>query len=257
MSDADAVYRQIVLDPWCDTSRLAYADLAEEGGRADLAGFVRVQVELARTPKPPLPEFRERGGDYDPALADAPRPYYLLRARERELFGASSESLTSSLGPVWVDWPGGAGKHCRAPCHGDGDFRYDFLFRRGFLDRVRMPADAWTDENARFLFSRHPVTGVEVAGKDPSQPSEEWIDDLGDFAWYAPGFAPRYGGPSGGEPDDLPHADWVRRMDSARLGDGTAAYRTFPTREVALDALSRVVVDWGRGLAGLPPLSWS
>jgi uncharacterized protein (TIGR02996 family) len=50
MSDHDALLRAICAHPDDDTPRLVFADFLEENGEADRAGFVRAQVELARTP---------------------------------------------------------------------------------------------------------------------------------------------------------------------------------------------------------------
>ncbi len=50
MTDHDAIVRAICDHPDDDTPRLIYADFLEENGELDRAGFVRAQVELARTP---------------------------------------------------------------------------------------------------------------------------------------------------------------------------------------------------------------
>jgi uncharacterized protein (TIGR02996 family) len=50
VTDREALLRAICEYPDDDTPRLIYADFLEESGEADLAGFIRAQVQLARTP---------------------------------------------------------------------------------------------------------------------------------------------------------------------------------------------------------------
>jgi uncharacterized protein (TIGR02996 family) len=58
MTDRDAILAAILADPADDTARLAYADWLTENGDADRGEFIRIDIELARTP--PLTEEDER-----------------------------------------------------------------------------------------------------------------------------------------------------------------------------------------------------
>jgi uncharacterized protein (TIGR02996 family) len=89
MTDGDLLLARVIADPACDAVRLVYADWLQENGQPERAEFVRVQVELARTPEP-----REIEKDYGTRHA---RPvcircdegacrYHDLRRRERELW---------------------------------------------------------------------------------------------------------------------------------------------------------------------------
>lgn len=50
MTEQDALLAAICAEPDDDTLRLVYADFLEENGESDRAEFIRVQIELARTP---------------------------------------------------------------------------------------------------------------------------------------------------------------------------------------------------------------
>jgi uncharacterized protein (TIGR02996 family) len=58
MSDRDALLAAIIADPDEDTPRLVFADWLQENGDADRGEFIRVEIELARTP--PTEEADER-----------------------------------------------------------------------------------------------------------------------------------------------------------------------------------------------------
>ena len=48
---AEAIYRGVLAEPADDTPRLALADWLEDHGSPDRAEYVRVAVELAKTPR--------------------------------------------------------------------------------------------------------------------------------------------------------------------------------------------------------------
>src|SRR4051812_13085406 len=117
MTDGDALLAAILAHPEEDTPRLAYADWLDEHGHPERSEFIRVQIELARSP----------------TLA--------ARAREKALFAAH--------GAEWLAPYCAAGEplHHR-DTHGE--------FRRGFVEVVWMPA-GWFVRCAELLFRRLPV----------------------------------------------------------------------------------------------------
>jgi len=58
MSDRDALLAAILADPADDTARLVYADWLTENGDGDRGEFIRVDIELKRTP--PVTDEDER-----------------------------------------------------------------------------------------------------------------------------------------------------------------------------------------------------
>lgn len=51
MTDGERLLRRILENPADDATRLVYADYLEENGEAERAEFIRLQVELAKTPE--------------------------------------------------------------------------------------------------------------------------------------------------------------------------------------------------------------
>jgi uncharacterized protein (TIGR02996 family) len=130
MSDGDALIAAILAEPDADLPRLMYADWLDEfGDVADgaRAEFIRTQIELIRTPEESV---RRRE----------------LRAREQAL-------LTAHRGQ-WLAPLGGPGEPLpKAVTHAD--------FRRGFVERVWMPA-TWFASRAEVLFARVPARELRV-----------------------------------------------------------------------------------------------
>jgi uncharacterized protein (TIGR02996 family) len=130
MSDGDALFTAILAEPDADMPRLMYADWLEEFGTAadqPRAEFIRVQIELARTP------------------ADSVRKLELL-AREQTLRNAYAEKWLSVLRGPGEPLPQG-------PAHAQ--------FRRGFVEIVWMPA-MWFLTHAEALFARVPARELRL-----------------------------------------------------------------------------------------------
>ena len=134
----------------------------------------------------------------------------------------------------------------RLPWRGTGDTAPVMaIFRRGFVDEVRLPAAAFTEGFARELFSRHPVTKVVLTDREP------WQNYYGTaFSWSCDD------DPGGGSPQScrVPES-WLDILDD----DPDAEFKSltwvgFTTPESASAAMLRTAVAWGRSLAGLPPL---
>lgn len=99
-------------------------------------------------------------------------------------------------------------------------------FWRGFVHAVRCPLAAWL-EHGRSICAAHPVERVELSDREPwiSYPSD---DDVPAYVWF-PDDTPS-------EPDELPH----RLYDILQGGKPAPdAGRDYPSREAAIDALSR------------------
>ena len=122
-----------------DTPRLVYADWLTEHGRPDRADFIRVEIELARTP--PTTEADER--------------------RRRVLFERRAELLkrykTEWLAPFAPYAKGSA-------------------FDRGFVSALEVPANAFLQEADRW-FALAPLTRVKFTtcyDRDPATGSLTW-----------------------------------------------------------------------------------
>ncbi|MBX9580191.1 MAG: TIGR02996 domain-containing protein [Gemmataceae bacterium] len=126
MSVLDALYQAILADPADDTPRLVYADALEDAGQPDRAGFVRGQVELARS------------AEWDPAWVRA-------TFHDRPLISGSAWTLALSDLPAGVAWAQEA-------------------FRRGFPAAVRATNVPAFTAHADDLFGKYPIDSVELVG---------------------------------------------------------------------------------------------
>lgn len=96
MTDHESLYAAVLDRPEDDTPRLVLADYLDDHGEPERAAFIRVQVELARTPGPPAVNTLVTAvGLLAPGLVEpfrTPDPHREkrreLRRRERELLDA-------------------------------------------------------------------------------------------------------------------------------------------------------------------------
>jgi uncharacterized protein (TIGR02996 family) len=214
VSDGDALLHAILDDPADDTPRLVYADWLEENGDASgrlRAEFIRLQMELAQIVPGPddhakayrLLTRRRKGA---PVRMRARTPatllmrHALLLSPERfcEWFGLPGEPGTRGLSvsgsQVWVSY-------------GKGRPPWTLTLRRGFLESVTLPAEAWLAHGPA-LCALHPVTEVRLAGKEPARVGEVGV-------WY------RFdGGEREEEADDLPPPP----LGQARQAAGAAGH---------------------------------
>jgi uncharacterized protein (TIGR02996 family) len=138
-SDERAFLDAICQQPHDDTARLVYADWLTENGRPDRGEFIRIEIELARTP--PTTESDER--------------------RRRVLFDRRAELLkrhkTAWLAPF-------------AP------FAKEESLERGFVQSLEVPANTFL-QNAEKWFAQTPLTRVKITTChvwDPSAASYTW-----------------------------------------------------------------------------------
>jgi uncharacterized protein (TIGR02996 family) len=233
----DAFLADVLATPLDDAPRLIYADWLEDAGDPDRAEFVRVQCELAQTPavlRAGTAVTGRDGGFLGLLEHDLPNPRHEdLRRRQRELVRAN--------GLAWVKGLPGA-RHWSVEGRGDC-FDARCAFRRGFVESVTLPADAFL-EHAAALFAAAPLLEVTLADRSPLHRA-----DLDAWLWFA-GESWHWG------PHRLrePAAPQVPLSLCQRLRGPEGWTNYFPTREGALAALSRACVVWGRERAGLPPL---
>lgn len=110
-------------------------------------------------------------------------------------------------------------------------------FRRGFADRVWVPAGVFAAK-AEAVFARHPIVQVKVASP------------FRDFRWSDEKNRPwEFGHETRALVDRVKRASLDGPDPWDRLGRDKC-----PTREAAEAALSAVLVEYGRALAGLGPL---
>ena len=123
----EALLQAILTEPEDEGPRLVYADWLEENGGPQeqaRAEFIRVQVELAKTPEN-TPRHKE------------------LSAREKALWKAHK-----------VEWLKGLPPHLR---------KRDLRFHRGFLEELDVPPKTWAKHGEK-LFGRHPVHRLRLPG---------------------------------------------------------------------------------------------
>lgn len=232
--------RAILEEPECDLHRLAYADRCEEMGDDARAEFIRVQCELARPCRP--------GYSYSRHVDDECAKCDRLGRRERELLVPHAETwaVAGLDGGHWgatADAKGVSLHHWDDPRYGPM-MDVAVTFRRGFVEEVRITLAGFLRYVAA-LFAVHPITSVRLSDRKPcGQPGQA-------YWWY-----------NGNHPDK---AKWHK--GSHHLPDGLfhglvqgeveGAIVSYRSRDAALAALSRVCVDHGRHLAGLPGVAIS
>jgi hypothetical protein len=145
-----------------------------------------------------------------------------------------------------------------------------FLVRNGFVQDIRCPLAWWvggecpcftnepdagcdachgtgrTPASGPAVVSRHPVTRVEVTNLKPTESNPHLADLHGSRYWYWP-----YHGQL---PDEIMASDHITRVTSPQIP--SREVRRFASPEAAVEALSRVLVDWARKRAGLTSIPW-
>lgn len=198
MTAGDAIHRRILEEPWEDTHRLAYADWLKENGEEDRATYVRLAVE--------------RGGP--PHLFPGGAGAFVLL----DFQGCGTGPRVIPV-PVAEPVPGAS-----------------LVVRRGFVERVELPAAGFTRPVARQIFWSHPVTEVRLTDKGPHACVG------GRAGWHLAG------------PTTQARSEIDRHLYD-RLPPGiTPELCVYESPAAAHAALSDACVSWGRSLAGLDPL---
>lgn len=225
--------RAILLDPADDTARLVYADWLEENGEAARAEFIRVQCQLAKW-SCNFKQTKEQPGWFHDCGTDE-RGYWLcqpLRSREREL---------------WDYWPNWVRSLPLIPFHNHHEFNtvakghMAVVWERGFIASVVLLLAEFED-HAASIFAAHPVTSVRLSDR-------QTYSNTGP-TWYRRGRTT----PSALVPEraEIPRSLFNLLPEYDR---GVDRWKTYSSDESAHAALSAACVQWGRELAGLPPLS--
>ncbi len=240
MTDADALLRAILHAPADDAPRLALADWLEDNGQPERAEFTRVQLDLAR----------DFPGMYAPCVCTAAEDKFhcdncLDTERAGPLLGREwavrkrvvpgKDVLTFEA--LW-DLP-------LMMAVGKGYGRMCLRYRRGWVDRVEMPAGTFM-AHAAALFALHPVTDVRLTNREPYDP----FTGAGTWNWYdGPQMVTAVHPPS-----NLPTELFALVKRPKGRGPHDGERKEFATHADAIAALSRACVAHGRNLAGLPAL---
>lgn len=194
--DGVALLKAIKAHPDEDTPRLMYADWLQERGQDDRAEFIRLQCELARTPRwagecdvcgaTPDDEGSLNHGrgcyvlDADGGgseAADENPDWPALRRRERELWGYRPtrggilDAVKDTLPDGWAAILG------TDPRYGLTDEYPWAVVRRGFVEAVRCDWPAWRDHGDAVL-AAHPVRELTLTSEPELELflAGEWAD---------------------------------------------------------------------------------
>jgi uncharacterized protein (TIGR02996 family) len=210
MASENDLLRAVLDDPAADAPRLAYADWLAAGGEPGRARAIRAQLEAD-------------GMSADSGFA-------------QELGGLGSRDISACaaiLGLGRSAWRSG--------------YAARLHWRRGFVDRVELPAAAFL-AHAAALFAAHPIVAVRLADKRPAR-----SEGAGGYAW-----SERPSAWAGGRPVTA----WRKQRATEGASDLAAELfaaglrRTgFESADQADDAVSAACVRYGRRLAGLVPLA--
>lgn len=106
-----SIHRLVIESPWDDAPRLIYANALDDAGLYDRAEFIRVQIELTKTPATGLlPGQHGRCVYCDDRNCACDCPHCILRRREQELLAHdrewAEEELIKPVSGHWSRWPG-------------------------------------------------------------------------------------------------------------------------------------------------------
>jgi uncharacterized protein (TIGR02996 family) len=146
--DWESLLRAVVAAPADDVPRLVAADWLDEHGQPDRAELIRVQVELARL---------ETAGDKASAATES------LRRKERTYLGPMAAqralwALEACPELVRVEFRDRASASLESMRVAGAE---RLTFRRGFVEAVTCPADAWLQHGAE-VRARQPIRGVRL-----------------------------------------------------------------------------------------------
>jgi uncharacterized protein (TIGR02996 family) len=171
VTEGEQLLRAVLEEPGDDTVRLVYADWLEENGRGKEAAYIRNGVAICH-PERLNPEHDMGAGwdgiiDFITQYPPADRNHCpLCRAISHQRGHPFTRALAADVGDIFgkpADWSGrkdpGVPNYVGVRCRG------------GFVAEVTTTAAQFTEEVARSLFSRHPVTAVCLTDARPSEDS--------------------------------------------------------------------------------------
>ncbi len=244
---ADALYQAVVEYPFDTLARLVLADRLQELGEDERAEFIRIDCEP--------------GGI---GHQDASRLWHRYNAEHwaADLYAAGLIAVSPAV------WGSAYQENARMA-----------VIRNGFVSEVRCPLDWWTGGacgrcqgtgydrrdlrlgsdcpdchgtgrtpgHGAAVVARHPVTKVVCVGAEPFH-----LTTARDFRerWCWFGRAANVG-----RAGELP-ADVFDAVTGFAEFDDSGRTKRYFTREAAVEALSRALVDLAREGAGLPPITW-
>jgi uncharacterized protein (TIGR02996 family) len=214
MSDGEALLAAIIDHPGEDDRRLVYADWLEEQGQDERAEVIR---------------------------ADDPWPAFvgLYRGLAREMeallglkfcgFGRENDDVRLPyLRYAWVE---------SDPIRTEHNFW--MVFRRGFVEIVRCPLDAWRKHGQR-LAATHPIRRVEITDREPYYGTS--VGGKGGWLWMS---SARWDGRENRDGrDELP--SWLWSVYVALKSRRGNLGRAHPDREDAVDFLSATCLAWAK-----------
>ncbi len=250
MTDQDAFLRAIVEYPFDILSRLVFADWLDENddganGFAERAEFIRLQCDAVR-------DDRERSLLINDSTRWVPAGWTVITSPKWRPDEAGMtlpavryrngfvQEISCSLN--W--WIGGECEHTAEWVEDDEE--QDRLFAEAQAACRRCHGTGRTPANGPAVVSRHPVTRVEVTDLEPTESNPHLADLHGSRYWYWP-----YHGQL---PDEIMASDHITRITSPQIP--SREVRRFASPEAAVEALSRVLVDWAREQAGLTSIPW-
>ncbi len=246
-----ALLRGILVDPADITARLVYADCLDEHSQHERAELIRVQVEMSR--------YRRIREEWDERRKTRPfmLPFagncdcnYLLKEHRPCTFCVTryrEHSLFRFMGtPGFFSELPGDYRTADAPrsqiTTADG-ITYDIA--NGFVSRVSLSTSLFLT-HAAALFAAHPLTSVTLTDREPATGGTVTGSSHG---WWRATIG--IDESSGQERDLVPASLW----EVIQSRETPSRWKLFPTRLLALSALSFACVSYGRSLASLPPLN--
>jgi uncharacterized protein (TIGR02996 family) len=273
VSERDAFMAAILANPADDVSRLVYADFLEEYGERDRAEFIRTQYELERLRAEQTdlfndetdwhrctgisatwcpncgdcscrePEFSRSDDDCPIHAAASP---HCCAERVADRIEDAREREAELFNPDWLPDFGGQLREWyfhTFPNEHRPDRPFSFVVRRGFAAEVQLSCADFL-AHAEAIFRAHPVTGITLVDRMHPYPAHggRWTWWNAEYSTYWSAGVPY---PLFGNFPDADGGEWHWH------DDGYCVSRSWPTSDLALTALSRACVAYGRKLAGL------
>ncbi len=236
-STLTALLRGTLVDPADITARLVYADCLSENDQHERAELIRVQVELSRT----NPAILEMVRGIPKREWDAPE-----YSRVKELLNREDELLDSLIvSPDDPTWRNGFARNVWLGVYGENVGHIQRVYTNGFVSRVSLPTSLFL-AHAATLFAAHPITSVTLTDREPASGGTVTGSNHG---WWRATLAIIEA--DGQDRDLIPARLW--EFISSTIAP--SFWKCFPTRSLALSALSLACVNYGRQLADLPPLN--
>ncbi len=166
----EALYSQVLEQPWEDTPRLLIADLLEERGQTERAEFIRLSVLLARPADPNCPNRARMVG----RLRDMTKSRTYVGPNTGHFFPLNTIVPDASRNyPTFQEL---------APNIPAGGLRHCCVVSRGFVGGLWIDRDYWR-MNCTHLTRKHPIE-VLYFPQSPELPGDHRWDWPGDMSNY-------------------------------------------------------------------------